>query len=357
MSPATTTHAAADCPDATIITVNTNEKHRLIHYLPAVWAARGNFEVIIADNGSTDGSLEFIEREYPQTRIIRNAADLGFAAGNNRASKHARADLLVLLNPDTIVEPDWLIELLKPFQDPTVGLTTSKLTLMSNPQKLNTCGNEVHISGITLCRGVGQPRENFPNEEEVQAISGAAFAIRREVYEQIGGFNENFFMYVEETALSLEARLRGWRCIYTPGSVVQHDYALRFGPQKVLFLERNRYMMLLQIYKWPTLLVLLPVLLVAEVLSWGFVVARDRRNWSNKLKAYAGVVRNWPLIMAKRRSNQAQRKIRDRDLLATTTWALDYGQVSKSAVGQVAALVFDPLFRILRWLTLALVRW
>ena len=211
-------------------------------YMSSVWAAKGNFEVIIADNGSTDGSVEYIEKEFPKTRIVRNGENLGFAGANNRGAKHARGGILVFLNPDTSVEPDWLIELLKPFKDPTVGATTSKLLLMSDASKLNTCGNDVHISGLTLCRGMGQPRENFPVEEEVAAISGAAFAIRREIFQATGGFNESFFIYLEETALSLETRLRGWRCIYTPASVVHHDYALRFGSKKVLYQERNRYL-------------------------------------------------------------------------------------------------------------------
>src|SRR5687767_12714612 len=112
--------AATDAPKpaASIITVNTNEKHRLRLYLPSVWAARGDFEVIIADNASTDGSVEFIQQNFPQTRIIQNGGNLGFAGGNNNGARHARADILVFLNPDTTVDPDWLTELIKPFDDP-----------------------------------------------------------------------------------------------------------------------------------------------------------------------------------------------------------------------------------------------
>lgn len=344
-------------PDASIITVNTNEKHRMLLYMPSVWATRGNFEVIIADNGSTDGSIEYIEERFPMTRIIRNGKNLGFAGANNRGAEHARSNILVFLNPDTTVEPDWLVELLRPFKDPRVGLTTSKILLMPDPQKLNTCGNNVHISGLTLCRGMNQPRENYPNSEEVAAVSGAAFAIRREIFEQVGGFNESFFIYLEETALSLESWLRGWRCVYAPKSVIHHDYALRFGPRKVLFQERNRYLLQLQLYKWPTLIVLLPTLLLAEVVTWGFVITRDRGNWTNKFKAYAGVIGNWPAVMAKRRLNQSQRKVTDRVMLKHTTHQLDFGQVAKGGLGGLAACVFNPLFWLLRAITLALVHW
>lgn len=344
-------------PEASIITVNTNEKHRMLLYMPSVWAARGNFEVIIADNGSTDGSVRYIEENFPRTRIVENGANLGFAGANNRGAAHARADILVFLNPDTTVERDWLVELLKPFRDPTVGATTAKIVLMPDPERLNTCGNEVHISGLTLCRGMNQPRDCFPDEAEVAAFSGAAFAIRRSIFEQVGGFNEGFFIYMEETALSLETRLRGWRCIYVPRSVVHHDYALRFGPRKTLYQERNRYFMLLQTYRWRTLLVLLPALLLAELVTWGFVLTRDRKNWLNKFKAYGGVVAHCSAWMAKRRLNQAQRKVPDRVLLAQTTARLDFGQVTSGWLGRLAAAVFDPAFGLLRRLALALVRW
>lgn len=344
-------------PAASIITVNTNEKHRMLLYMPSVWAARGDFEVLIADNASTDGSVEWIQQNYPQTRIIQNGGNLGFAGGNNNGAKHARGEILVFLNPDTTVDPDWLVELLKPFADPTVGLTTSRVVLMPQPQTLNSCGLEVHISGLTLCRGMGRPREAYPKSDEVAAIMGAAFAIRREIFEQVGGFNESFFIYMEEVALSIEAWLRGWRCVYTPASIVQHDYQLRFGPRKTLWQERNRYLMLLQIYRWPTLFVLLPTLLLTECVTWGFVITRDRKNWKNKFKAYAAVCSNWSVMLAKRRLNQSQRRVGDRALLLQTSWRVDFGQVTRNWMTRLAGGIFNPLYWLLRQVTLCLVWW
>jgi GT2 family glycosyltransferase len=228
---------------------------------------------------------------------------------------------------------------------------------MSNPQKLNTCGNNVHISGITMCRGMNSSPEEYSETAEVAAVSGAAFAIRRGLFEQVGGFNENFFIYMEETALSLETWLRGWRCLYVPSSVLAHDYALRFGPRKTLFQERNRYMMLLQLYRWPTLLLLLPALLLAEVVTWGFVLLHDRANWRNKFKAYGALLSNWSAISAKRRINQTQRKVKDRALLKLTTFRLDFGQVSNSTLSRLASAVFDPLFWLTRAFMLMFVWW
>jgi hypothetical protein len=352
-----TTSAGTSRPAASVITVNFNEKHRLEVYLPSLFASHGDFELIISDNGSQDGSLTFIAQHYPQVRVLENGRDLGFPAGSNRAAPLARASILVFLNPDMSVEKDWLPPLLEPLNDPAVGLVTSKILLMSQPDKINTCGNSVHLTGLTLCRGLGAPRDSFMQTEEVDVISGAAFAIRREIFEQIGGFDEDLFAYLEETDLGLQARLLGWKTIYEPRSVVYHDYTLRFGPLKVFYQERNRYVMLLKNLKWPTLLVLLPSLLLAEVVTWGFVLARDRRNFTNKFKAYWWIPTHWKSIMTKRRKVQAMRKVGDRELLKHTGHAIDFGQVSQGGLGRLAAAVFNPLFYLLRKLTLLLVWW
>jgi GT2 family glycosyltransferase len=344
-------------PEASIIIVNTNEKHRLRVALPAVLAGRGSFEVIVSDNGSHDGSLEYIAARHPQVRVVPNGVNLGFGAANNRGSLVARGAIFVFLNPDTSVEPDWLVRLLEPFADPGVGLTTAKILLMRDPQRLNTCGNSVHLSGLTLCRGLGQPRCCFPQREDVGAISGAAFAIRREIFEAFGGFDEDYFIYLDETTLSLQAQLASWRCVYVPDSLVYHDYNLRFGPQKVFLQERNRYLMLLQLYRWPTLLVLLPSLLLAEIVTWGFVLVSDRRNWKSKPRAYAWVLRHWPLVMDKRRRTQARRRVGDRRLLAGTTRQVDFGQISPGAAGKLAGAVFNQLFGLLWIITRGLVWW
>ena len=92
---------------------------------------------------------------------------------------------------------------------------------------------------------------------------------------------------MEDTDLSWRARLAGYRCLYVPTSIVYHEYTLRFGPRKIFYQERNRYLMLLKGAHWATLLVLLPALLLAEVVTWGFVLAQDRRRLANKARAYA----------------------------------------------------------------------
>jgi GT2 family glycosyltransferase len=348
---------ASPVPRASIITVNTNERHRLETYLPSVTASRGDFEIIISDNGSRDGSREYLAAEYPAVRVVCNGANIGFCAANNRAAEAARGEFLVFLNPDTTVDPDWLMHLLAPFRDPAIGMTTAKILLMSDPSRVNTCGNDVHLSGLTLCRGLGQAKETFRESEEVAAVSGAAFAIRRDLFRILGGFDEDFFIYMDETDLSCRARLAGWRCLTAPQSCVWHDYRLRFGANKLFLQERNRYRMLLKTYRWPTLIVLSPVFLLAEIITWGFVVWKRRTDWREKWRAYADIRRHWHEILKRRNAVQRLRTIEDRDLVRKMSTALNVLQVVEGPVARMSGLVLTPLFSAFRWMVFALVWW
>jgi GT2 family glycosyltransferase len=302
-------------------------------------------EVIVVDNASTDGSASWLAQAHPEVRLTCTSENRGYGAGGNLGTRLARGRYLAFLNPDTTVEPGWLEALLAALEaDPQAGLVTSRILLMEDPEHINTCGNDVHISGLTLCRGMGQPRDAFPHLEEVSAVSGAAFAIRKDLFESLGGFDERFFMYMEDTDLSLRARLAGYRCLYAPDSVAYHAYTLRFGPLKTYYQERNRYAMLLKCLRWRTLLTLLPALLLAEMVTWGFVLLRQRRNLGNKLRAYAWLLGHWPEVMQSRRRAQTDRRAGDRILLEATRHALAFEQAGAGPLARAAHALFDPLF-------------
>ncbi|MHC1772674.1 MAG: glycosyltransferase family 2 protein [Flexilinea sp.] len=333
--------------DVSVITVNINGKHHLEKFLPSIYGTRGDFELIISDNGSTDGSCEYIKHNYPQTKIIENGKNLGFALGNNIAAKISKADFLVFINPDTSVEPDWLENLLKPFSDQNVGLTTSKILLMKDKEKINTCGNSIHISGITQCRGINEPSTCYKFQDEVTAVSGAAFAIRRDLFERLSGFDADFFLYMEETDLSMRARISGRLCIYVPNSIIYHDYHLRFGPNKVFYQERNRYQMLLKNLKFGTLLIMFPILLLSEIITWGFVILQDRKSIKDKILAYSWVIINWNPIMKKRKSVQQGRTTSDKVLLLKTEYKINFLQVSTGIVSYFS-FMFNLVFLLMK---------
>lgn len=339
--------------------VNYNGGEKLLQCLDAVvdslpdWA-----ELVLVDNASQDYSAQRAAERHPAITLLSMDENLGFGGACNLASDLSESELLVFLNPDTTVRDGWLKALIEPFGiNEEIGMTTAKVLLEEDPTRLNTAGNDLHVSGLAMCRGMGMPSDGFQEPESVAAASGAACAVRRSLYQEVGGFDPDFFLYMDDTDLSLRCRLAGRTILYVPDSVVSHDYELTFFPEKVYLQERNRYQMLFKSYGWLTLLVLLPVFLLAEMVTWGYVLWAEPARWRNKLGAYWEIPRQWSSIMSKRAAAQRLRAVRDRQLLAGTRAAINFGQVDQGVVGRLAKLVFDPLFAVLRALALLVVRW
>lgn len=179
--------------------------------LTAIRAQLGDDEIVVVDNASSDDSAA-IARAFG-ARVERSATNIGFAAACNLGARLGRGRVLVFVNPDTVVESGWLDALVAPLEH-EAGLTTSKIVLMDDPARIDTCGNSVHLSGITVCRGHAQSSDGLGSDESVLAVSGASFAVDRVSFQRLGGFDERFFMYLEDTDLSLRAALMDIPCRY-----------------------------------------------------------------------------------------------------------------------------------------------
>lgn len=305
-------------------------------------------ELIMVDNGSTDGTAELVRTRYPQVRLIMNA-NSGYAGGNNRGAARARGEYLVLLNPDTVVQPGTLSALIAPLAGKSdVGLTTACIVHMNRPNIVNTCGNTVHYTGLTYCRGAGRSRQHYATSCEVDAVSGAACAIRRKVFEELGGFDEQFFMYVEDTDLSIRARLAGYRCWYVAEAVVLHDYRPSYAPDKAFYLDRNRHLMLLKNLSASSYLRMLPGLLLAEVVTWGFLLLKGPRFWGVKLRVYRWLWEQRHAIRARRSAAQALRRRSDRQVIGQMTHRLEFSQLAGRKLAYAAGALFHPAFWMAR---------
>jgi hypothetical protein len=344
---------------ASVIIVNYNGRDYIGDCLESLLThSSTDTEIIVVDNASTDGSADYIEEEYPFVQLVRSTKNGGFSHGNNLGVGYAHGEFLVFLNPDTAVSAGWLENLLSPLiDDPTIGMTTSKILLLRDPKRINACGNTMHLTGLTLCRGVGASAHEYNDMVEVNAVSGAAFAIRASLFKAVGEFDELMFMYMDDTDLSLRVRLAGYKCMFVPTSIVYHDYALRFGPNKTYYQERNRYIMLLKTLHWRTIALLAPAFLLGEAISWGFVLLREKRNLTNKSRAYLDVINLWPEIMLERRKVQSRRQVGDREMIAKLSPKIEFEQTGKGLVAAVAHTVFDPLFLAIYRLAMTTIRW
>lgn len=185
-------------PAASII-VSYNGKHDLPTCLRSIESGPGqSCEVIAVENASADGSAYHVAQARPRVHRVCNEANPGFGGGAYLRSGVAQGECLVFLNPHTLITPGWLKPLLDPLaDDPTIGMTAAKIVLADEPDCINACGKDLHISGLTLRRGMGQPAADFNEPAAVSTVSGAALAIRKDVFERVGGFDESPFLYKE----------------------------------------------------------------------------------------------------------------------------------------------------------------
>jgi len=298
-----------------------------------------DYEIILVDNSPGDGAAEYVAEHFPDVVVVRSETNLGYAGGNNLGFQYATGDYVAVLNPDTWVDARWLSELVAALEaDPAAGMATSKILMMDDPSRVNTCGNEITFTGITVCRGLGQPADRYNAVEVVSAISGAAFLIRRAVLDEIGAFDAEFFLYYEDTDLSLRAMLAGYHCLYVPTSIVHHQYVFKFSALKCYYQERNRYVSLLRTLRWRTLCALTPCLLASEAIAWGYVLLSGREHAWSKLRSYGWIVQHRQEILAARRRIQASRRVDDGVLLQRFSARLSFTQ----AIGERAAAVVEP---------------
>lgn len=336
---------------ASIVVVSYNSAMDLPACLEALArACAPDDEVIVVDNGSIDGSAELVRRCFPWVRLICGSNE-GYGGGNNRAAQHAQGEYLVVLNPDTIVQPGSIDALIEPLgHDSTIGMTTACIVHRDRPAIVNTCGNTIHVTGLTYCRGAGQPRARFSVAEDVDAVSGAAFAIRRLVFLELGGFDPQFFMYVEDTELSLRVRLAGLRCVYIPRAIVQHAYRMSYSPTKAWWLDRNRHLMLLKLLRRSTYARLIPGLILGELVTGAFLLIKGPRYWSVKPRVYSWLWQQRSAIRASRQRVNQQRRRDDRVIVAGLAYRLAFQQMVPGPIARVASALLDPVFWILRFL-------
>ncbi len=220
-----------------------------------------NFEVVLVDNGSSDGSAEMAEKEFasrmPLT-VIRSGVNLGFCAGNNRGIAACSGELIALLNNDAVAAPEWLAALAAVFRDGSdVGMAASKILVFENPGRIDKAGHLIYPDGQNRGRGTGQlDSGQFDHLEEVLWPDGCAAMYRRAMLNEIGGFDEDFFAYADDAELGLRARIAGWKCFYVPTAVVRHHRGSSLGllsSRRLELIERNRILLAVKLFPWSLL--------------------------------------------------------------------------------------------------------
>lgn len=291
---------ADPAPEITVAVVNWNRRNYLRACLESLARQRGaSFEVIVVDNGSSDGSAEMARAEYG-ARVIANDSNRGFCAANNQAFAAARGRFVALLNNDAEADPEWLAALRRAFDAADVGMAAAKVLVHEDPSRIDKVGHLIYPDGQNRGRGTGEiDRGQYGRVEECLWPDGCAAMYRKAMLDMIGGFDEDFFMFGDDAELGLRARIAGWRCLYMPGAVVRHHRggSLHAGsPRRIFLIERNRVLLAAKLFPW-RLLVLNPYYYALRLAAGVFAAAGGRGEmarfpgFANKLRLAWAVVR------------------------------------------------------------------
>jgi GT2 family glycosyltransferase len=278
-----------------------------------------DFEVILVDNGSTDGSIEYLQSHFTGfVRVLRNEKNLGFARGNNQGIKIARGKYIVLLNNDAKADRHWAEELVRAAEeDRQAGMLASKIYLQGGQKIIDNVGHLIYRDGLNRGRGrLEVDHGQFDQKEEVLFPSGCAALYRVEMLEEIGLFDEDFFAYGDDTDLGLKGRLAGWKCLYVPQAIVHHRYSQSSGPYsplKAFYVERNRVWIAIKYFPL-SLLLISPFYTLWRFLFQGYGALSGRGaagKFSQEyscwqllqilLKAYISAIRGLPKMWEKRK--------------------------------------------------------
>jgi GT2 family glycosyltransferase len=301
-----------DHTDVSVLVIAYDTGPALVQCLESA-LADGADEIVLVNNGPRRPEVERVAA-LPRVRLVAtpDGENLGFGGGCNLAASHARGDVLVFLNPDTVVEPGAIGALAELAREPDVGIASARLRLKREPEQLNSAGSAVHVTGLGWATGLHDPADRVSDVQDVAAASGAAMAMRRDVFEAVGGFREEYFLYQEDLELSWRTRLHGLRVVITPKADVLHDYEFGRNHQKLAMIERNRLQFVLTSYSVRLLALVAPALVGYEI---AVVAHAARHGWlRSKLAGWRWLWRHRARLRARRAETAALRRVTDADV-------------------------------------------
>ncbi len=312
-------------------------------------------QIVMVDNGSTDGSSDYVRSYFPQVDLIVSDKNLGFAGGNNLGWEHIQhcypqAKTLCLLNQDTLVESGWLRTLVDFLNlHPEVGAVQPKIRLHPQVNKINTIGNRCHYLAFGFTMGLGdEDRGQYDQQRSIDFASGAALAVRTDLLLLAGLFDSQMFMYLEDTELSWKLRLIGYDIHFIPESVVYHKQSPGAPLRYYYYLERNRWLLLARYYKLLTLILLTPALLFMEVGQLLFAMTHSLLR--DRLRVYAYFLRpdNLKNVATRRREIQRRRLVGDRDFMTRFSGKIHSEAIDSPALRFIANPLLNTYWQLVR---------
>ncbi|MFA5022256.1 MAG: glycosyltransferase family 2 protein [Patescibacteria group bacterium] len=312
---------------------------------------KDDYEIIIIDDVSTDGSREYIRNNWRDIKLIINETNLGFAATNNVGLHYAIDNnyaYAYLLNQDTVVKPDFLQQAVLVMEnDKQIGAVQSKLLLYQDQGKINSVGNEIHYLGFAFAGGYLLPDTKMAIKE-ITYPSGACTLFRVGALKEVGLLNNDFFMYHEDTDLGWRLWLGGYKVLLAPESVVYHKYEFSRSIKKFYYMERNRYLVILQNYKIATLILILPAACLMDIAMFFYSFLAGW--WREELKVYNYFCRpkSWTKIIKTRKLVQQKRQVLDKEIIARFTGKIEFQDIQNPLLKYIANPVLNLYWQIIK---------
>jgi GT2 family glycosyltransferase len=304
-------------PEVSIVIVSWNGRRFLDDCLRAAGRQVGvRAEIILVDNGSTDSTVEFVRSTFPRVRIVRLDQNRGFAAGNNAGACEARGEYLAFLNNDTVPEPGWLAALLGAIDRRAgVVLVTSRIVYMHDPGIVDSAGDGLLRAGAAFKWHHGERVEAAEAARQVFGVCGAACLMPKAVFDELGGFDEEFFASHEDVDLSYRARLLGYRCWYVPTAIVRHHGSATLGTMSAFAVfhgQRNVEWMYLKNTPLWLLIRTLPAHALYNAAAAVHFARRGRLG--TFLRAKGAAMAGLPRLAGKRARIQRTRRVEEADI-------------------------------------------
>ncbi len=332
---------------------------------------KDKLEFIIVDNPHPEygPSVSYIEenvmpmsgKELPHTTLLAQSENLGFAGGNNKGVDWALEhgfDYVFFHNNDGFVaanafEP--VIEIME--KDKNVAIVQSLMLLHPDTELVNTSGNLMHYLGFGFMNNYRTPYKELKlaETEEIPYASGAAFMISTDLIRKYGAWDEDFFLYHEDLEWSFRLRAAGYNVLVAKDSIFYHKYQFARSITKFYWMERNRHGVMLMFFKWPTLLILLPMALVLEVGLWIFAWKNKYADKRAEVYKYWLKASNWKLWLKKRKKIQSWRIVNDRTLLSYTVPDIVFQE--EVMRNPLLTYIGNPVMKIYYWIVVKGLIW
>ena len=331
-------------PLVSIIVLNYNAGDLLADCVKSLYDTNyNNYEIIVVDNASKDGSQKKCKERFDQIKLIENKENLGYCDGNNVGIKQATGEFIVILNPDTLIEPNWLTELVSAYKKHGEGLYQPKIISLYEENILQSTGNMIHIFGFGFARDKGVPDSSQRKDvEQIGYASGTCLFTSQSVLKKVGDFDPFLFLYHDDLDLGWRAAQLGIKSYYVPLSLIYHaeSYSLKWSSKKFFWLERNRRYCLFTHYSADTYKKIRTYLWLVEIMVWIFYISKGFVG--AKIKAEKDIRKNKKYILQKQQELENKKIIPDKELIKSFP---DEIFVPKNVSGGLGSRIFNSLLR------------